>query len=63
MIIMQKCVVKVLVGLAILSFVLGVIAVIFPAFQVMSIMPESYSRGSNNLALLAIAISLGCKKD
>lgn len=55
-------IIQLLIGLAILAFVLGVIAVIFPAFQILHIMPESYSRGSNNLALLAIALSLCCKK-
>jgi hypothetical protein len=48
---------KVLIGLACLSFLGG----LFTAFLwpiVTSVPPESYSRGANNLALIAIALLL-----
>ena len=60
---MQKKLVCSLIALAVLAFVVGVIGVIFPAATILNIMPESFSRGSNNLALLAIAMTLCWKKD
>ncbi len=54
--------VKVLIGLAALAFVLGAVQGL-TGFQVMAIVPESLSRASNNLALIAIALTLCCKAE
>lgn len=58
---MQK-IVQILIGLSILTLILGGIQVIFP-ISVMDIYPESFSRASSNLALIAIALSVCCKNN
>ncbi len=52
--------VKVLIGLAAVALILGGIQV-FAELRIMGLAPESFSRASNNLALIAIALSLCCK--
>ena len=53
--------VKVLIGLAILAFVAAVFASrMWPIF---GIPPEAFSRASNNLALIAIALSVCFKRE
>jgi hypothetical protein len=47
-----------LVGVAALSFVAGVAAVLLLHGELMNIPAESFSRGANNLALIAIALLL-----
>lgn len=52
----MSMVAKVLLGLAVLGFLLAVIVGLFlPHFM---IQPESFSRASNNLALIAIGLTL-----
>lgn len=51
---------KVLIGLASLAF-LGALFTAFVWPIIPSVPPESYSRGSTNLALIAIALLLCCK--
>ena len=50
---------KVLIGLAALAFLAAVFTVLF--WPVFGIPAEGYSRASNNLALLAIALSVCLK--
>jgi hypothetical protein len=51
---------KVLIGLACLAFLGGLFtAFVWPILP--SVPPESFSRGTNNLALIAIALLLLCK--
>lgn len=51
---------KVLIGLACLAFLGGLFtAFVWPILS--AVPPESFSRGSNNLALIAIALLLCCK--
>lgn len=52
----MSMVAKVLLGLAVLAFLLGVIVGLF--FPYFTIHPESFSRASNNLALIAIGLAL-----
>ncbi len=54
--------VQILIGLAILTFAIGAVGVVFP-IPILNIMPEGFSRASNNLALIAIALSVCCKKE
>ena len=56
-------VIKILIGLAVLALVLAVVATLAGGW-LMRISSEAFSRGSNNLALIAIALSLvpGVKK-
>jgi hypothetical protein len=50
---------KLLIGLAGLAFLLAVfVALLWPIFGVPA---EAFSRASNNLALLAIALAVCCK--
>ena len=49
--------VKILIGLAALALILGGAQVVCN-FGIMGIASESFSRASNNLALIAIALSL-----
>lgn len=52
---------KILIGLASLAFLLAVFNVVFwPAFGIVA---EAYSRASNNLALIAIALLLCTNRD
>ena len=52
---------KVLIGLASLAFLLAVfVSLLLPIFGIPS---ESFSRASNNLALIAIALSVCSKRD
>ena len=55
----MSTIVKVLIGLAILAFALAVLGVVWETF---GIAPEALSRASNNLALIAIALSLCWKR-
>lgn len=48
---------KGLVGLAALAFVLAVIGSLTD-FYLLGVSPEAYSRASNNLGIIAIALSL-----
>jgi hypothetical protein len=53
--------VKVLIGLAILAFVAAVfVSRVWPIFGIPA---ESFSRASNNLALIAIALSVCLKRE
>jgi hypothetical protein len=53
---------KVLIGLASLAFLGGLFtAFVWPILP--SVPAESFSRGSNNLALIAIALLLCCKEN
>ncbi len=57
----MQILVKILIVLAALTFLMGGIQVIFPVSPIMDIYPESFSRASSNLALIAIALSVCCK--
>lgn len=59
----MQSVIKILIGLAALALILGVIATLTGG-RFVSISAEAFSRGSNNLALIAIALALvsGLKK-
>jgi len=58
----MRNIVIVLIGLSILSFVLAaIVTLIGGSFTIMGIVgpsPEAFSRASNNLALIAIALTL-----
>jgi hypothetical protein len=58
----MSIIVKGIVLLSILAFVLAVIGAIFGAF-IVGISPEAFSRASNNLVLIAIALMIGFKID
>lgn len=49
---------KVLVGLAALAFVFAIITTLVGGFPIMGVCAEAFSRASNNLALIAIALVL-----
>jgi uncharacterized membrane protein len=51
---------KLLLALAAVAFVLAVVASRFTG-TILGIPPEAYSRACNNLALLAIGVSVGWK--
>ena len=51
-----------LIVLAALAFVLAVLEALFN-FSVLGILPGSFSRACNNLALIAIALAVCCKKE
>ncbi|MFQ5891057.1 MAG: hypothetical protein ACE5JR_13600 [Gemmatimonadota bacterium] len=53
---------KALVGLSGLAFLLAVIGAVFVGPMV-GVAPEGFSRACTNLALIAIALSIGYKKD
>lgn len=53
--------INVLVGLALLAFILAVISVLASPI-IMGIHAETFSRACNNLALIAIAFSVCCPK-
>ena len=56
---------KLIIGLVILSglaFVLAVIGTLFNV-NVLSVIPEAFSRACNNLALIAIALAVCIKKE
>jgi hypothetical protein len=50
-------IIKVLIGLAALAFILAVIGSLTD-FHLLGVIPEAYSRASNNLGIIAIALSL-----
>jgi len=50
-----------LIGLAIIAFVLAVVTVLAQSQFVMGIQAESFSRASNNLALISIALAVCCR--
>jgi hypothetical protein len=53
----------VLIGLSCLGFVMAVLTSAFiPYGHVMGISAEAFSRASNNLALIAIALAVCCKE-
>jgi hypothetical protein len=54
-------VIKGLIGLAALAFLLAVISSVFFAGSILGTYSEGYSRASSNLALIAIALSVGWK--
>ena len=53
-------VIKALIGLAALAFILAVIGSLTDVF-LLGVSPEAYSRASNNLGIIAIALALLCK--
>ncbi len=53
---------NVLVGLAVLGFLLAVVTVLNGGPIAMGIQAESFSRACTNLALIAIALSVCCPK-
>ncbi len=57
---MQKLV-QLLIGLAVLAFIMATVQVLLPV-SILGIFPESFSRACDNLALIAIALTLCCKK-
>ncbi len=57
----MSLVVKALIGLSCVSFALGVYAALIGPILV-PVHAETYARGSSNLALIAIALSLACRK-
>ena len=50
-------VIKILIGLTALAFILAVIGSLTDFF-LLGVSPEAYSRASNNLGIIAIALSL-----
>jgi hypothetical protein len=54
-------IIKGLIGLAVLAFLLAVIDSVFFDTPLLGIHPEGYSRSCSNLALIAIALSVGWK--
>jgi len=54
-------IINVLVGLAVLGFLLAVITALFGS-MIMEIQAESFSRACTNLSLIAIALSVCCPK-
>lgn len=50
-------VIKILIGLTTLAFILAVISSLTDFF-LLGVSPEAYSRASNNLGIIAIALSL-----
>jgi hypothetical protein len=54
-------VIKGLIGLAVLAFLLAVIGSVFFAGSFLGTQSEGYSRACSNLALIAIALSVGWK--
>jgi hypothetical protein len=55
-------VINVLIGMAVLGFVLAVIVVLFTGPIILGIQAEAFSRASTNLALIAIALSVCCPR-
>ena len=51
-----------LIVLAALAFVLAALEVLF-SFSILGIGPASFSQACNNLALIAIALAVCCKKE
>ena len=58
----MSIIVKGLILLSMLAFVLAVIGAIF-GVSIMGGWPEGFSRACNNLALIAIALTIGFKID
>ena len=52
-------VVKGLIVIAALGFLLSVVSVLFSDGRILKVTAEGFSRGSTNLALIAIALSVG----
>jgi len=50
-----------LIGLAVIAFLLAVVTVLAHSQFVMGIQAESFSRASNNLTLIAIALAVCCR--
>jgi hypothetical protein len=58
----METLIKGLIGLAALAFVLAVVEGLLLPSPILGVTPEGFSRASNNLALLAIALSI-CLKE
>ena len=53
---------KGIVALAVLAFILAVIGALFN-FSIINVSPEAFSRASNNLTLIAIALAVCFKEE
>jgi hypothetical protein len=59
----MEIVIRGLIGVSVLAFVLAVAASVMFSGNILGIVPEAFSRASNNLALLAIASSVALRQD
>ncbi len=57
----MRILVGVLIGLSALGFLLAVISMPLVGGHILGVPPEAFSRGSTNLALLAIALGVWLK--